>query len=102
MDLRKEYGRMWDETFGPKKNVTETLASGAGAISKIVGPVGSLCSGGMVGCAPSVAELEARCRTVFEMWLNADPRNKWENDFYKQQLSAAQDELTNAKRAANK
>lgn len=62
----------------------------------------ALCSGGLVGCAPSVAELEAKCRTIFKMSLNADPRNKWENDFYKRELSAAQEELKTAKRTANR
>ena len=61
----------------------------------------ALCSGGVVGGAPSVAELEQKCRTIFLMSLNADPRNKWENDFYKRELSAAQAELKTAKRTAN-
>lgn len=65
------------------------------------GALPALRSGGVVGCAPSVAELEQKCRTIFLMSLNADPRNKWENDFYKRELSAAQTELTNAKRTAN-
>lgn len=55
----------------------------------------------LVSRASSVAEIQSEYDTILAMHINADPRNKWECDFYKNQLAAVTERLREAKRTAN-